>query len=146
MPGKHFCWAESVPGLPGRERFTVCRGTWVREKLYLHRALRKDWESQNLSAARHLPSFRYEDGRIPFYHFDVYRISDPEEMYEVGLDEYLEGDGVCLIEWADLIEDLLPEIRTEIRIKKDLDRGFDFRSISIEKLGLHKEEDREVTI
>lgn len=88
----------------------------------------------------------YEEGRIPFYHFDVYRISDPEEMYEVGLDEYLEGDGVCLIEWADLIEDLLPETRTEIRIKKDLDRGFDFRSISIEKLGLHEEEDQEVTV
>lgn len=88
----------------------------------------------------------YDEGRMPFYHFDVYRISDPEEMLEVGLDEYLEGDGVCLIEWADLIEELLPETRTEIRIKKDLDRGFDYRSISIEKVGPDREKDREVTV
>ncbi len=74
----------------------------------------------------------YEEGRLPFYHFDVYRISDPEEMYEVGLDEYLEGEGVCLIEWADLIEELLPENKTEIRIEKDLDHGFDYRRITIE--------------
>ena len=54
----------------------------------------------------------YEEGRLPFYHFDVYRIADPEEMYEVGFDDYIEGDGVCFIEWANLIDDLLPEERT----------------------------------
>lgn len=72
----------------------------------------------------------YEDGRLPFYHFDVYRISDPEEMFEVGFDDYIEGDGVCFIEWADLIEELLPQERTEITIEKDLDRGFDYRRIT----------------
>lgn len=72
----------------------------------------------------------YEDGRIPFYHFDVYRISDPEEMYEIGFDDYLEGEGICFIEWADLIEELLPQERTEITIKKDLEKGFDYRLIT----------------
>lgn len=72
----------------------------------------------------------YEEGRLPFYHFDVYRIADPEEMYEVGLDDYIEGDGVCFIEWANLIDDLLPEERTEITIEKDLSKGFDYRLIS----------------
>ena len=51
----------------------------------------------------------YEEGRLPFYHFDVYRIGDSEEMYEVGYEEYVNGDGVCLIEWANLIEDILPD-------------------------------------
>ena len=72
----------------------------------------------------------YEEGRLPFYHFDVYRIADPEEMYEVGFDDYIEGDGVCFIEWANLIDDLLPEERTEITIEKDLSKGFDYRLIS----------------
>lgn len=72
----------------------------------------------------------YEEGRVPFYHFDVYRISDPEEMYEIGFDDYLEGDGICFIEWADLISELLPENRTEITIEKDLEKGFDYRKIS----------------
>ena len=72
----------------------------------------------------------YEEGRLPFYHFDVYRIADPEEMYEVGFDDYIEGDGVCFIEWANLIDYLLPEERTEITIEKDLSKGFDYRLIS----------------
>ncbi len=72
----------------------------------------------------------YEDGRLPFFHFDVYRISDPEEMMEIGFDDYIEGEGVCLIEWAGLIDELLPEKRTEIIIEKDLDRGFDYRLIT----------------
>ena len=72
----------------------------------------------------------YEEGRLPFYHFDVYRIADPEEMYEVGFDDYIEGDGVCFIEWANLNDDLLPEERTEITIEKDLSKGFDYRLIS----------------
>ena len=73
----------------------------------------------------------YNDGRIPLYHFDVYRIDDPEEMYEVGLDEYLFGDGVCLIEWADIISELIPAGHTRIEIKKDPEKGFDYRGVSI---------------
>lgn len=80
----------------------------------------------------------YEDGRIPFYHFDVYRIADPEEMYEIGFDDYIEGEGVTFIEWANLIEELLPQNRCEITIKKDLTKGIDFldyRLITIEEVG-----------
>ena len=77
----------------------------------------------------------YEDGRLPLYHFDVYRIGDSEEMLEVGWDEYVSGDGVCLVEWADLIEDLIdelpPEIVTGVKIEKDLRKGFDYRRITV---------------
>lgn len=76
----------------------------------------------------------YEDGRLPFYHFDVYRIGDVEEMDEIGYDDYISGEGVCLIEWANLIEEILPEKRTQIVIEKDLEKGFDYRKISINKL------------
>ena len=73
----------------------------------------------------------YEEGRLPFYHFDVYRIGDVEEMDEIGYEDYFYGDGVCLIEWADLIREILPEHYKEIRIEKDLAKGFDYRRISI---------------
>ncbi len=73
----------------------------------------------------------YEEGRMPLYHFDVYRIEEPEEMEEVGFDEYIEGDGVCLIEWADRIEEILPENTKYITIEKDLERGLDYRRITI---------------
>ena len=73
----------------------------------------------------------YEEGRLPFYHFDVYRIGDVEEMDEIGYEDYFYGDGVCLIELADLIREILPEHYKEIRIEKDLDKGFDYRRISI---------------
>lgn len=73
----------------------------------------------------------YEEGRIPLYHFDVYRIEEPEEMEEVGFDEYIDGDGVCLIEWAGRIGDLLPPDVTVVRIEKNLDRGPDYRRITV---------------
>ncbi len=76
----------------------------------------------------------YEEGRLPFYHFDVYRIGDIEEMDEIGYEDYFFGDGVCLIEWANLIEEILPEKRTEILIEKDLEKGFDYRKITIEEI------------
>ena len=75
----------------------------------------------------------YEEGRLPFYHFDVYRIGDIEEMDEVGFEEYVMGEGVSLIEWANLIEEILPEHRTNILIEKDLTQGFDYRRITIEE-------------
>ena len=77
----------------------------------------------------------YESGRLPLYHFDVYRIGDPEEMYEVGWEDYVWSDGVCLIEWADLIgeltEEIPPDKLTEVRIEKDPARGFDYRKLLI---------------
>lgn len=77
----------------------------------------------------------YDDGRLPLYHFDVYRIDDPEEMEEVGFSDMVYGEGVCLIEWANLIEDILPESYTTITIEKQLDKGFEYRLIRIEKEG-----------
>lgn len=77
----------------------------------------------------------YEDGRLPFYHFDVYRIADLEEMEEIGYDDYFFGQGICLIEWAELIEEILPKKRIEVTIEKDLDKGFDYRKITIEERG-----------
>ena len=76
----------------------------------------------------------YDEGRLPFYHFDVYRIGDVEEMDEVGFDDFIMGDGVSLIEWAVLIEEILPEKRTEVLIEKDLEQGFDYRKITIHEL------------
>lgn len=76
----------------------------------------------------------YEDGRLPFYHFDVYRIGDLEEMEEIGFEDYVYGEGVSLIEWANLIQDILPEQYTQIVIEKDLEKGFDYRKITIEKI------------
>lgn len=76
----------------------------------------------------------YGEGRLPFYHFDVYRISDVEEMDEIGYEDYIMGDGVSLIEWANLIEEILPGARTEIVIEKDLEQGFEYRRITIEEL------------
>ena len=73
----------------------------------------------------------YQGISMPFYHFDVYRIGDIEEMEEIGYEDYFYGDGVCLIEWAELIEELLPKNRTNITIKKDLQKGFDYREIII---------------
>ena len=77
----------------------------------------------------------YEDGRLPFYHFDVYRIGDLEEMEEIGYDDYFFGHGICLIEWAELIEEILPEKRIEVTIEKDLEKGFEYRKITIEERG-----------
>lgn len=75
---------------------------------------------------------QYEGKDMPFYHFDVYRIGDIEEMEEIGYEDYFYGDGVCLIEWAELIEELLPGKRTAVTIKKDLQKGFDYRQITVE--------------
>lgn len=73
----------------------------------------------------------YEQGRLPLYHFDVYRIGDAEEMDEIGYEDYFWGEGVCLVEWADLIPELLPKEHILIRIEKDPDRGFDYRRITV---------------
>ena len=77
----------------------------------------------------------YEDGRLPVYHFDVIRIGDLEEMEEIGYDDYFFGQGICLIEWAELIEEILPEKRIEVTIEKDLEKGFEYRKITIEERG-----------
>lgn len=76
----------------------------------------------------------YEEGCMPFYHFDVYRIGDVEEMDEIGYEDCFYGEGVCLIEWAELIEEILPENVIVVTIEKDLEQGFDYRKITLEGL------------
>ena len=72
------------------------------------------------------------EGRLPLYHFDVYRIADPDEMYEIGYDDYIDSDGVCVVEWAELIEELFPDKYYKLTILKDEDKGFDYRKIILE--------------
>lgn len=74
----------------------------------------------------------YQSETMPFYHFDVYRIGHPDEMYEIGFEEYLYGGGVCLIEWASLIEDILPDNIISITIEKDLSKDLDYRKITLD--------------
>ena len=78
----------------------------------------------------------YHEGRMPLYHFDVYRIEEPEEMEEVGYEDYFYGDGLCLIEWAGLIKELIPENAISIRMEKDPEKGFDYRKIYLEGIVL----------
>ena len=73
----------------------------------------------------------YEEGRLPLYHFDVYRIGSSDEMYDIGYEEYINGEGVCIIEWANLIEDILPDHYRKLTIEKDLTKGTDYRRISL---------------
>ena len=75
----------------------------------------------------------YEEGRLPFYHFDVYRIGDISEMDEIGYEDCFFGEGVCLIEWSGLIRDILPDHVTQVTIEKDLEKGFDYRRILVEE-------------
>lgn len=75
----------------------------------------------------------YDEGRLPFYHFDVYRIGDESEMDELGYEDYFYGDGVCFIEWANLIEGIIPKEHTQIKISKNPEKGFDYRLIEITK-------------
>lgn len=77
---------------------------------------------------------QYDSGRLPLYHFDVYRIGDVSEMDEIGWEDFFYGDGVCLIEWSQLILEILPEHAVRIQIKKDLEKGFDYREITVEGL------------
>lgn len=74
----------------------------------------------------------YDEGRLPLYHFDVYRIGDPEEMYEIGYEDYFFGEGVCLIEWSKLIEELIPENAAAVLIEKNLEKGLDYRKVTVE--------------
>ena len=82
---------------------------------------------------------QYGEGRLPLYHFDVYRIGDVEEMDEIGYEDCFYGNGLCLIEWANLIEEILPPSYTEIRIEKDLKKGFDYRKITLTRKEANQE-------
>ena len=75
-----------------------------------------------------------DERHLTLYHFDVYRIEDPEEMEEIGFTDMIYGDGVSLIEWADMISDILPDEYTRITIEKNLEKGFDYRKILVTKV------------
>ena len=96
-------------------------------------------EGLGISDAVNSPTFTivqiYEEGRIPLYHLDVYRIGDISEMDEIGYEDYFYGDGVCLIEWPSRIEEVLPDTCENIWIEKDLEKGFDYRRITCDKEG-----------
>lgn len=95
-------------------------------------------EGLGISEPVNSPTFtivqQYDTGRLPLYHFDVYRIGDIEEMEEIGYDDYFFGNGVCLIEWAELIQELLPEQIISVTIEKNPEKGFDYRKIIIDGL------------
>ena len=76
---------------------------------------------------------QYDDGRLPLYHYDVYRIGDVEEMEEVGYEDCFYGEGVCLIEWSELIREILPAHVISVTIEKDRKKGFDYRKITVEE-------------
>ena len=122
-------------GVPGQ--FCTLTGDLVVGKTVLTQGIAK---GLGIEEPVNSPTFTivqvYESGRIPLYHLDVYRIGDPSEMEEIGCEEYFYGEGLCIVEWADLIEELLPEQRTEIMIEKDLEKGFDYRRITIKEVGL----------
>lgn len=84
----------------------------------------------------------HDDGRLPLYHFDVYRIAEPEELYEIGIEEYFYGEGVTIIEWADLIQDMLPVGYLHVLIEKDLKAGGDYRRIVMNAVNMNPEDQR----
>lgn len=95
-------------------------------------------EGLGISGPVNSPTFTvmqiYDEGRIPFYHFDVYRITDIDEMEEIGYEDCFYGEGVCLVEWAGLIEEILPGRYVRVTIEKDLEKGFDYRRILLEEV------------
>ena len=92
--------------------------------------------AKGLGIAEHVnsPTFtilQIYEGRLPLYHFDVYRIEDEEELYEIGAEDYFYGKGVCLVEWAENVSGMIPADATHVKIEKDLEKGFDYRRITI---------------
>lgn len=97
--------------------------------------------AEGLNITEHItsPTFNivneYHSGRLTLYHFDVYRVNDPDEIYAIGFDEYIFGDGVSLIEWANYIEELIPDEYLHINIKKMPELGEDYRKITLKAYG-----------
>lgn len=87
---------------------------------------------ENISSPTFTFVLVYESGRFPLYHFDMYRIADPEELEEIGYEDYFFGDGVCLVEWPSRVEELLPEHTVRVAIEKDLSKDFSYRRITVE--------------
>ena len=134
LPGIHLLWEKRSDKKQKLGKLFVCTVILESAKPYTQ-GLAK---GLGIEEAIQSPTFtivrEYEEGRIPFYHFDVYRIGDIEEMDEIGYEDYVYGDGVCLIEWANLIQEILPDHYMRIEIRKDLEKGFDYRDIEIKEI------------
>lgn len=108
--------------------------------------------AEGLEITEHItsPTFNivneYHSGRLTLYHFDVYRVSDPDEIYAIGFDEYIFGEGVSLIEWANYIEELIPNEYLYINIKKMPEKGENFRKITIESYGSKYDYIKEISV
>lgn len=112
----------------------TCGRPWRWQDCFYTGNRRRTWHHRTCVRARLLQIVQvYEEGRMPFYHFDVYRIGDIEEMDEIGYEDYFYGEGLCMIEWANLIEEILPDKRYDVTIEKDLEKGFDYRKITIKE-------------
>jgi tRNA threonylcarbamoyladenosine biosynthesis protein TsaE len=108
--------------------------------------------AEGLNITEHItsPTFNivneYHSGRLTLYHFDVYRVNDPDEIYAIGFDEYIFGDGVSLIEWANYIEELIPEEYLHINIKKVPELGEDYRQITLKAYGSRYDYIKEINL
>ncbi|MGL4425599.1 MAG: tRNA (adenosine(37)-N6)-threonylcarbamoyltransferase complex ATPase subunit type 1 TsaE [Cetobacterium sp.] len=99
---------------------------------------------ENLKSPTFNYVLEYLDGRLPLYHFDVYRLGSPEEIYEIGYEDYINNDGVALIEWANIIESELPKKYIRLKFEYSLENdNFDVRAIDLEYIG-NKEEEEEL--
>ena len=133
-PEETFCLGEKL-GLKARPGMVYClEGELGVGKTVFTQGLAK---GLGVQGPVNSPTFtivqQYEDGRMPLYHFDVYRIGDVEEMEEIGYEDCFYGEGVCLVEWPSLIREILPKEAVWIRIEKDLERGFDYRRLTVEE-------------
>ena len=131
-PEETFAFGKWIGGkCSSRAGIHTGRRSWVGKTVFTQGVA----EGLGITEPVNSPTFtiiqEYESGRMPFYHFDVYRIGDIEEMEEIGYDDYFYGNGICLIEWANLIEEILPEQIIEITIEKNLEKGFDYRKITV---------------
>lgn len=77
----------------------------------------------------------YMGEKYPVYHFDMYRIEDESELIEIGYEEYISSDGVCIIEWPSNVEGALPKKRIDVEIERNLSEGDDYRTITIKEIG-----------
>ena len=134
--GRDVCpWQTAGGGGEAVFRILFKRRFWELERLYFTQGFA---DGLGVEGPVDSPTFtivkQYDDGRMPFYHFDVYRIGDVSEMDEIGYEDCFYGDGVSLVEWGGLIEEILPEDVITVKIEKDLGKGFDYRRITVEGL------------
>ena len=118
-----------------KERYHISGMTCSACSAHVEKAVNKleGVEKASVNLLAETMEISYEEGRLALYHFDVYRIGDVEEMEEIGYEDCFYGEGVCLVEWAELIREILPEDCIGIIIEKDLAQGFDYRKITIQR-------------